>query len=51
MADPELYHQFKGHKDAITSVHFCPTNKKRVVSSSMDSSIMMWNFTTDSKVS
>ena len=49
MADPELYHQFKGHRDAITSVHFCPT-KKRVVSSSMDSSIMMWNFTTDSKV-
>ena len=49
MADPELYQQFKGHRDAVTSVHFCP-NKKRVVSSSMDSSIMMWNFTTDSKV-
>ena len=48
MADPELYHQFKGHRDAITSVHFCPT-KKRVVSSSMDQTIMMWNFASDAK--
>ena len=47
MADPELYKQFKGHKDAITSVHFCPT-KNRVVSSSMDQTIMMWNFSKDS---
>ena len=48
MADPELYQQFKGHRDAITSVHFCPT-KKRVVSSSMDQTIMMWNFSKDTK--
>ena len=49
MGDPELFQQFKGHKDAITQVHFCP-HKKRIISSSMDHSIMMWNFTTDSKV-
>ena len=49
MADPELYQQFKGHKDGITRVHFCP-HKKRVVSSSMDQSIMLWNFNTDTKV-
>ena len=49
MADPELFQQFKGHRDAITSVHFCP-HKKRVVSSSMDQTIMMWNFASDTKV-
>ena len=49
MSDPELYKQFKGHRDAVTSVNFCP-NKKMVVSASMDSSIMMWNFNTESKV-
>ena len=48
MADPELYKQFKGHKDAITSVHFCPT-KKRVVSSSMDRAIMIWNFSKEDR--
>ena len=49
MSDPELYKQFKGHRDAVTSVNFCP-NKKMVVSASMDSTIMMWNFNTESKV-
>ena len=48
MADPELFQQFKGHRDAITRVHFCP-HKKRVVSSSMDQTIMMWNFASDAK--
>jgi len=48
MGDPELYQQFRGHRDDITGLHFCPT-KKRIVSSSKDQTIMLWNFTTDSK--
>jgi centriolar protein POC1 len=46
---PQLFQQFRGHKDVISASHFSP-NGKQVVSSSLDHSLMLWNFTsTDSK--
>ena len=49
MAEPVLHQQFKGHKDGITALHFDPT-KKQLLSSSSDQTLMLWNFTQDSKV-
>ena len=41
--DPSLKRSFKGHKDAITSIAF-NSNLKQVVSSSVDGTVMVWNF-------
>eukprot|EP00088_Acartia_fossae_P024887 TRINITY_DN2573_c0_g1_i10.p1 TRINITY_DN2573_c0_g1~~TRINITY_DN2573_c0_g1_i10.p1 ORF type:complete len:439 (-),score=70.10 TRINITY_DN2573_c0_g1_i10:1056-2372(-) len=48
MRDPEMLHNFKAHKDVITALHFNPT-QKQVASSSMDNSILLWNWRTDKK--
>ena len=48
MEDPELIHNFKGHKDTITGLHFNPS-QKQVASSSLDGSVMLWNWNTDKK--
>lgn len=42
--DPTIERHLKGHKDAITGLHFHPTNNQ-LVSSSMDKTLMLWNFT------
>ncbi|RXG59716.1 POC1 centriolar protein-like A [Armadillidium vulgare] len=41
--DPCLERHFKGHKDSITALDFNP-NGKQLVSSSLDNTIMVWNF-------
>ena len=41
--DPVLERTFRGHNGTVTSVCFCPTMKK-IGSSSMDASIMLWSF-------
>jgi centriolar protein POC1 len=41
--DPALKRSFKGHKESIQSVCFNP-NLKQVISASMDSTVMVWNF-------
>lgn len=43
VGDPSLKRSFKGHKDAITGICFNP-NLKQVVSSSIDGTVMVWNF-------
>lgn len=43
VGDPALKRSFKGHKDAITAIAFNP-NLKQVVSSSLDGTVMVWNF-------
>ena len=43
VGDPALKRSFKGHKEAITGIAFNP-NLKQVVSSSLDGTIMVWNF-------
>ncbi|KAG9337048.1 hypothetical protein JZ751_029815, partial [Albula glossodonta] len=40
--DPTLERNFKGHRDAITSVDF-NSNMKQMASGSMDSCLMIWN--------
>ena len=40
--DPTLVRHFRGHKDTVTAVAFNPTIKQ-LASSSLDSSIMVWN--------
>jgi centriolar protein POC1 len=41
--DPSLERSFRGHKDAVTSVAF-NSNLKQLVSGSLDSYVMVWNF-------
>ena len=41
--DPAVERIFRGHSDSITSVSFNP-NMKQVVSGSLDSTVMVWNF-------
>lgn len=41
--DPALERSFRGHKDSVTSVAFNP-NMKQLVSGSVDSTVMVWNF-------
>lgn len=41
--DPELSRTFKGHRGTITGLSFAP-DMKQLASSSMDSSVMLWNF-------
>jgi WD40 repeat protein len=43
IGDPALKRSFKGHKDSITGIAFNP-NLKQVVSSSLDGTLMVWNF-------
>ena len=43
VGDPALKRSFKGHKDSITGICFNP-NLKQVVSSSLDGTLMVWNF-------
>lgn len=43
VGDPALKRSFKGHKDTITALAFNP-NLKQVVSSSLDGTLMVWNF-------
>jgi len=43
VGDPALKRSFKGHKDSITQIAFNP-NLKQVVSSSLDGTLMVWNF-------
>jgi centriolar protein POC1 len=43
VGDPALKRSFKGHKDTITGLAFNP-NLKQVVSSSLDGTLMVWNF-------
>lgn len=43
VGDPALKRSFKGHKDAITGIAFNP-NLKQVISSSLDGTLMVWNF-------
>ncbi|XP_019736954.1 POC1 centriolar protein homolog A isoform X1 [Hippocampus comes] len=40
--DPTLERNFKGHKDAVTSVDFS-SNLKQIATSSADCSVMIWN--------
>ncbi|XP_015184290.1 PREDICTED: POC1 centriolar protein homolog A-like isoform X2 [Polistes dominula] len=40
--DPAIERHLKGHKDAITGLHFHPNNNQ-LVSSSLDKSLMLWN--------
>jgi centriolar protein POC1 len=40
--DPTLERHFRGHRDTVTAVAFNPT-LKQLASSSLDSSIMVWN--------
>ncbi|XP_043489298.1 POC1 centriolar protein homolog A-like isoform X1 [Polistes fuscatus] len=42
--DPAIERHLKGHKDAITGLHFHPNNNQ-LVSSSLDKSLMLWNLT------
>jgi len=48
MRDPELVTNFKAHKDVITCLHFNPS-LKQVASSSLDNSILLWNWNSDKK--
>jgi WD40 repeat protein len=41
--DPVLERTFRGHNGTVTAISFCPTMKK-LGSTSMDSSIMLWSF-------
>ena len=41
--DPSLERSFRGHKAGVTSVAFNP-NMKQIVSGSLDSCVMVWNF-------
>ena len=41
--DPTLERSFRGHRDAVTSVAFNP-NLKQLISGSLDSHVMVWNF-------
>ncbi|KAJ4439632.1 hypothetical protein ANN_07760 [Periplaneta americana] len=41
--DPTLERHFRGHRDSVTALAFNPT-MKQLASSSLDSSIMVWNF-------
>ena len=41
--DPELERNFHGHRDTVTAVDFHPSTCQ-VVSSSLDASIMLWNY-------
>ena len=43
VGDPSLKRSFKGHKDTITSIAFNP-NLKQAISSSLDGTLMVWNF-------
>ncbi|CDW79927.1 poc1 centriolar protein homolog a [Stylonychia lemnae] len=43
VGDPALKRSFKGHKDGITAIAFNP-NLKQVISSSLDGTLMVWNF-------
>lgn len=43
MNDPSLKRSFRGHKDDVTAVVFNP-NLKQAMSTSLDSSLMVWNF-------
>ena len=43
VGDPSLKRSFKGHKDTITAIAFNP-NLKQVISSSLDGTLMVWNF-------
>uniref|UniRef100_A0A8C7ZSA9 POC1 centriolar protein homolog B n=1 Tax=Oryzias sinensis TaxID=183150 RepID=A0A8C7ZSA9_9TELE len=40
--DPALERHFKGHKNAVTCVHFNP-NSKQLASGSADKTVMIWN--------
>ncbi|XP_020557188.1 POC1 centriolar protein homolog B isoform X4 [Oryzias latipes] len=40
--DPALERHFKGHKNAVTCVHFNPNNKQ-LASGSADKTVMIWN--------
>jgi centriolar protein POC1 len=43
--DPTLQRTFRGHKGAVTGVVFSPTDDmKHLVSSSLDNTLMVWNF-------
>ena len=41
--DPTLEQHFRGHKDAVTAANISP-NGKQIVSSSLDKTIMLWNY-------
>ena len=43
LGDPALKRSFKGHKDTITGIAFNP-NLKQVISTSLDGTLMIWNF-------
>ena len=43
LQDPALKRSFKGHKDGVLTACFNP-NLKQVVSGSLDSTVMVWNF-------
>lgn len=43
VSDPSLKRSFRGHRDNVTSVVFNP-NLKQAMSTSLDSSLMVWNF-------
>jgi centriolar protein POC1 len=40
--DPTLERHFRGHRDSVTALAFNPA-LKQLASSSLDSSIMVWN--------
>ncbi|XP_020557184.1 POC1 centriolar protein homolog B isoform X2 [Oryzias latipes] len=42
LEDPALERHFKGHKNAVTCVHFNPNNKQ-LASGSADKTVMIWN--------
>nr|XP_033809026.1 POC1 centriolar protein homolog B isoform X3 [Geotrypetes seraphini] len=43
MEDPVLQREFRGHKNAVTSIDFSPDNKQ-LATSSLDTFLMIWNF-------
>lgn len=43
MSDPTLSRSFRGHKDTVTGLSF-RKNMTQLASSSLDNSVMVWNF-------
>jgi centriolar protein POC1 len=43
VSDPTLKRSFQGHRDTVSGVAFNP-NLKQAISSSLDGSLMVWNF-------